>query len=50
MRNAQLTETLIEMKIPQFYGVGHYVNQYIDNSTNILGCENKVELENYLTN
>ena len=48
MRDAQLIETLLELKIPQYYGIGHFVNQYIDDSTNIIGCSNKVELQNYL--
>ena len=48
MRDAQLIETLLELKIPQYYGIGYFVNQYIDDSTNIIGCSNKVELQNYL--
>ena len=50
MKDAQLAEVLMEIKIPQFYGIRHQVNQYVDDSTNIIGTDNKDELEIYLTN
>ena len=49
MKDAQLVQTIMEITIPQYYGVEHYVNQYMDNSTNLVGCDNRKELENYLT-
>ena len=48
MRNAQLIELLMEIKIPQFYGVLHEVNQYVDDSTNLIGSNTKEEMEKYL--
>ena len=49
MKNAQLLELLMELKIPQFYGIIHEVNQYVDDSTNTIGTDSKDELEKYLT-
>ena len=48
MRNAQLIELLMEIKIPQFYGVLHEVNQYVEDSMNLIGSNTKEEMEKYL--
>ena len=37
MKNAQLLEVIMEIRVPQYYGVLHEVNQYVDDSTNLVG-------------
>ena len=47
MRNRQLAATLLEITIPTFYGVEHSLNQYVDNSTNLVGTDTVEELIRY---
>ena len=47
MRNRQLAATLLEITIPTFYSVEHSVNQYIDDSTNLIGTDTMDELIRY---
>ena len=38
----------MEMKIPQYYGVQHLTNQFVDDSTNVVGTDTFEELNLYL--
>ena len=50
MKDRILTETLLEMKIPIFYGIEHKICQYVDDSNNIIGADNNTELKIYIEN
>ena len=50
MKDRKLTETLLEMKIPNFYGMEHKICQYVDDSNNIIGADNNTELQIYIGN
>ena len=48
MKKKQIIQTLLEVSIPTFYGIDHYVNQYVDDSTNVMGAETNEELKKYV--
>ena len=47
MKNRQLMETLMEMKIPNYYSVDHEINQFVDNSSSIIAADTEEEIGNY---
>ena len=48
LRNKNMAELLLEMEIPQFYGVMHEVIQYVDDSNNTVGTDSIDEMTRYL--
>ena len=48
MKNSQLIETILEMKIPNYYGVTHNINQYVDDSSNTIGTDSEDEMKKYV--
>ena len=50
MKDRVLTSTLLEMKIPNFFGIEHKICQYVDDSNNIIGADNNTELKIYIEN
>ena len=48
MKKKQLVETLLEVDIPNYYGVEHKVNQYVDNSSNVIDTDSKEEIQKYV--
>ena len=48
MKDQQLAELLLEIRIPQYYGINHQTSQFVDDSTNIVGTENFNEMNRYL--
>ena len=49
LRDRQLAMTLLEMRIPEFYGIKHETNQFVDDSTSVIGCDSMTEMTNYMT-
>ena len=47
LKNQQLTETLMEMRIPRYYSVDHEINQFVDDSSSIIAAETEEEIGNY---
>ena len=47
LRNQQLIETLFEILIPNYYSIDHEVNQFVDDSSNVVGSETEEELGLY---
>ena len=47
LRDQQLAELLMEIQIPRYYSVDHTTNQFIDDSSNVIGAQTFDELENY---
>ena len=41
-------DLILEMTIPQYYGIAHMINQYVDDSTNLIASETKEEMTRYL--
>ena len=44
LKDAQIVDLILEMTIPQYYGIAHMINQYVDDSTNLIASETKKEM------
>ena len=49
LKNQQIINTLFEMTIPNYYSIDHEVNQFVDDSSNVVGSETEEELGLYTT-
>ena len=44
-----MLETILEMRIPTYYSTEHEINQFVDDSTSIVGSDTEEELGRYTT-
>ena len=48
VKDVQIVDLILEMTIPQYYVISHQINQYVDDSTNLIASDTKEEMSRYL--